>query len=396
MKVSMKNGAMRANLKQLAPADPVMAGGVLLLAAVSLVMVASASMSVSEVRYGDAYRIIGHWLIYMPSGLVLMWWMSRVEVGWWRVAIMPLLGFALLLMMLVPGIGAEINGARRWFSLFGLTLQPVELVKPVIVIYMAYYMARFPERMEKFSTGLAPMLVILGVTVLLLLLQPDFGNAALLVALCLCMWFAGGVPMRHLVLLFASVVPIGMIILLAEPYRIRRLMSFMDPWADQLGSGYQLVQSMIAFGAGGTHGAGLGQSVQKLFYLPEPFTDFITAVLGEEFGLVGTLSLIALFGVILWRGMRTAQYTKDAYQRLIVLGSVVLLAITFFINMGAAMGIMPTKGMPMPVLSYGGSALFGSCILLGLIFSVQRHLPENMRKIGHARVPGHVHKKVAA
>lgn len=390
---------MKAHLgtasKPLAPADPVMAGGVLLLAVISLVMVASASMSISEVRYGDAYRIINHWLIYMPAGLILMWWLSRVEVDWWRAAIMPLLGLSLLLMLLLPITGVEINGARRWFSLFGLTLQPVELIKPVIVIYMAYYMARFPDRMKRFSTGLAPMLVILGATVLLLLLQPDFGNAALLVALCLCMWFAGGVPIRHLALLFISVLPIGMIILLAEPYRIRRLMSFMDPWADPFGSGYQLVQSMIAFGAGGVHGAGLGQGVQKLFYLPEPFTDFITAVLGEEFGLVGTLSLITLFGVILWRGMRTARYTKDAYQRLIVLGSVVLLAITFFINMGAAMGIMPTKGMPMPILSYGGSALLGDCILLGLIFSVQRRLPENMRKVSHIHVAAHVHRRAA-
>jgi len=387
--------AINTNAKQLAPADPVMVGGVLLLAAVSLVMVASASMSVSEARYGDAYRIIRHWLIYMPLGLVLMGWMSRIEVDWWRTAIMPLLGCVLLVLVLVlvPGVGANINGAKRWFSVLGLTLQPVELIKPVIVIYMAYYMARFPERLKHFSTGLAPMLVVLVGSVLLLLLQPDFGNAALLVMLCLCMWFVGGVPMMHLMVLFASVVPIGGIILMAEPYRVRRLLSFMDPWADPLGSGYQLVQSMIAFGVGGLQGAGLGQSVQKLFYLPEPFTDFITAVLGEEFGLFGTLALIALFGTILWRAMWLARHVKDAYQRLLVLGAVLLLAMTFFINMGAAMGIMPTKGMPMPFLSYGGSALFGSCILMGFIFSVQRHLPENMRKTSHVRMSQHVHRK---
>ncbi len=370
--------------KPLAPADPVMTASVLLLAVASLVMVASASMSISEVRYGDAYRIIGHWLIYMPLGLALMWWMSRIDVDWWRTAILPLLGFILLLMVmvLVPGIGKDINGARRWFSLFGLTLQPVELLKPVLVIYMAYYMGCFPDRLKYFSTGLAPMLVVLLVSVPLLLLQPDFGNAVLLVALCLCMWFAGGVPIRHIMLLFISIVPVGVVILLAEPYRIRRLLSFVDPWADPLGSGYQLVQSMIAFGAGGLHGVGLGQGVQKLFYLPEPFTDFITAVLAEEFGLIGTLSLILLFGIILWRGMRLARHVKDIYQRMLVLGSVTLLAVTFLINMGAAMGIMPTKGMPMPLLSYGGSALLGTCILLGLIFSVQRHLPENVRKNG--------------
>ncbi len=367
---------------RLLPFDPLMLAGVLLLAAASLVMVASASMSVSEARYGDAWRIIGHWMVYMPAGLMLMWWMSRIEVDWWRAAAIPLLGATLLLMALVllPGIGANINGARRWFTLFGLTLQPVELLKPVLMIYMAYYMATFPERLKQFSTGLAPMLVVLCVTVILLLLQPDFGNAALLALLCLCMWFVGGIPMRHLILLLSGALPIGTIILLAEPYRMQRILSFMDPWADSLGSGYQLVQSMIAFGAGGAWGAGIGQGVQKLFYLPEPFTDFISAVLAEETGLVGTLSLIALFGMVLWRGMRLAWHVKDAYRRLLVLGCVVLLAATFLINMGAAMGIMPTKGMPMPIMSYGGSALLGTCLLLGLIFSVQRHLPENMRR----------------
>jgi len=369
-------------MNRLVPVDPVMMGGVLLLAVLSLVMVASASMSVSEVRYGDAYRIIGHWLIYMPAGLVLMWWMSRIEADWWRAGILPLLGVAMLLMVLVllPGVGTDINGARRWFSAFGLTLQPVELLKPVMVIYMAYYMAVFPDRLSQFSSGLAPMLMVLGIAVTLLLIQPDFGNAALLVALCMCMWFVGGVPIRHLVVLLSSTVPIGTVILLAEPYRIQRLLSFLDPWADPLGSGYQLVQSMIAFGSGGVQGAGIGQGVQKLFYLPEPFTDFIAAVLVEELGLWGTFTLIMLFGTMLWRGIRLTRYVTDTYQRLLVVGCVVLLSTTFLINMGAAMGIMPTKGMPMPIMSYGGSALFGAFMLLGLIFSVQRHLPENVRR----------------
>jgi len=383
----MTHAKMSGTPGRLLPFDPLMLGGVLLLAATSLVMVASASMSVSEARYGDAWRIIGHWLVYMPLGLALMWWMSRIDVDWWRATVMLLLGGAMLMMVLVllPGVGGDFNGARRWFTLFGLTLQPVELLKPVLIIYMAYYMAAFPERLRQFSTGLAPMLVMLVVAVILLLLQPDFGNAALLVALCLCLWFVGGVPIQHLALLLASVIPLGGVILLAEPYRFQRILSFMDPWADPFGDGYQLVQSVIAFGAGGVWGAGIGQGVQKLFYLPEPFTDFISAVLAEETGLIGTLGLIAVFCIVLWRGMLLAWRVQDVYRRLLVLGCAALLAATFLINMGAAMGIMPTKGMPMPLMSYGGSALLGVCMLLGLIFSVQRHLPENIRNDGRKK-----------
>jgi len=371
-------------MKRLAPFDPVLLTCVLAMLASSLLMVASSSMSISAVRYGDAFRIIGHWAVYVPIGLVMMWVVSRIEADWWKAMVMPLLGLALLLMalVLIPGIGMEINGARRWYSLLGLTLQPVELLKPVVVIYMAYYMTAFPERMKYFSSGLAPMLVVLGMAVVLLLLQPDFGSSVLLVALCVSMWFVGGVPLRHLSLMVGSVIPVGLVIMLAEPYRVKRFLSFVDPWADPLGSGYQLLQSMVAFGVGGVHGAGLGQGVQKLFYLPEPFTDFISAVIGEELGMPGMIALILLFGVLLMRGMHLARKTGDVFQRLIVVGCVTLLATTFFINLGAAMGVMPTKGMPMPLMSYGGSALFGSCILLGLIFSVQRHQPQNMQRAG--------------
>lgn len=369
-------------MKRLAPMDPVMLTCVLAMLAASLLMVASSSMSISAVRYGDAYRIISHWAVYVPVGFVLMWAVSRVDVDWWRAMVMPLLGLALVMMILVliPGIGSEINGARRWYSLFGLTLQPVELLKPVIVVYMAYYMTAFPDRMKNFSTGVAPMMVVLGAAVVLLLLQPDFGSSALLVALCFSMWFVGGVPLRHLLLTVGSVLPLGVVIMLAEPYRVKRFLSFVDPWADPLGSGYQLLQSMVAFGVGGVHGAGLGQGVQKLFYLPEPFTDFISAVIGEELGMPGMFGLILLFGALLLRGMQLARKVPDVFQRLVVVGCVTLLATTFFINLGAAMGVIPTKGMPMPLMSYGGSALFGSCILLGLIFSVQRHQPMNAHR----------------
>ena len=366
---------------RLAPPDPIITGCVLALLSFSVLMVYSTSISVAEVRYNDPLRIISHWLVYIPVGLVIMWFISRVEVTWWRAIALPVLGIAIVMMIavLVPGLGREINGAQRWFSLFGITLQPVEILKPAVIIYMAYYMGSFPDRLNNFSSGLAPMLVVLMGALLLLVLQPDFGSAVLLSAVCFCMWFVGGVPIRHLLLLLSTFIPMAVIVMIAEPYRVQRLTTFLDPWNDPYGSGYQLIQSLIAFGSGGLFGTGVGQGVQKLFYLPEVFTDFISASIGEELGLMGIMALIVLFGLLLGRGIWLAIHNQDMFSRLLILGCMMAFGVAFIINMGAAMGLLPTKGMPMPFVSYGGSALIGECVLLGLVLSVQRHQGGNKR-----------------
>jgi len=367
--------------KLLSPPDAVVTGCVLSLMCFSILMVYSASVSVAEVRYHDPLRIIRHWLFYIPVGIGIMWGLSRIEVTWWRAIAVPVLGIALMLMLavLIPGVGREINGAQRWFSLFGLTLQPVELLKPAVIIYMAYYLGSFPERLSHFSSGLAPMLVVLGVALGLLLLQPDFGSAVLLSVVCFALWFVGGVPIRHLALLVVSFVPLAAAAMMAAPYRVQRLTSFIDPWNDPLGSDYQLIQSMIAFGSGGVFGTGLGQGVQKLFYLPEVFTDFISASIGEELGLIGIISVIVVFAILLGRGIWLAIQSVDMFSRLLIIGCVVVLGTALMINLGAAMGLLPTKGMPLPFISYGGSALLGECMLIGLMLSVQRHQPGNKR-----------------
>ncbi|NWF35158.1 putative lipid II flippase FtsW [Mariprofundus sp. KV] len=367
--------------KRLAPPDPILTGCVLALLSFSVLMVYSTSISVAEVRYNDPLRIISHWLVYIPTGLLLMWLVSRVDVTWWRAIALPVLAVAVVMMIavLVPGLGREINGAQRWFSLLGLTLQPVEILKPAIVIYMAYYMGSFPDRLHSFSSGLAPMLVVLLCSLAMLLLQPDFGSSALLFAVCFSMWFVGGVPIRHLALLLLTFLPLAAVVLIAEPYRLQRLTSFLEPWNDPYGSGYQLIQSMIAFGSGGLVGTGVGQGVQKLFYLPEVFTDFISASIGEELGLLGIVALILLFALLLGRGIWLAIQCEEMFSRLLILGCVLILGLAFIINLGAAMGLLPTKGMPMPFVSYGGSALIGECVLIGLILSVQRHSSGNQR-----------------
>jgi cell division protein FtsW len=276
-------------------------------------------------------------------------------------------------MVLLLLFGHEMNGAKRWFSLMGVSFQPVELMKIGVILYVSYYLSAFQDRLHHFATGLAPMLMALGVAVMLLMLQPDFGNAVLLMLTCFCLWFIGGVPFRHLFGVVLCALPLAIVAVLAEPYRVRRLFSFTDPWADPLGNGYQLAQSMIAFGSGGLTGTGLGQGVQKLFYLPEGFTDFIAAVMGEELGLAGTLGLIVVFSLIVGRSFYLIYRHEDLFQRLLASGCVMLIGFSFMINMGAVMGMIPTKGMPIPFLSYGGSALLGNCVLMGLILSVQRH-----------------------
>lgn len=357
------------------PIDSILIGCVIALLTLSILMVSSASLSVAEVRYNDAFRIISHWLVYIPVGLLLMWGISRVHPSWWKAASLPLLVVALLLMLMVLIAGQSLNGATRWFSLFGISLQPVELLKPAIILYMAYYMGTFPDRLQQLSSGLAPMLIILCSALVLLMLQPDFGNSVLISSVCFTLWFVGGVPFRHLAGIAAVLVPITIIAIIAEPYRVERLLSFTDPWADQFGSGYQLIQSMIAFGSGGLTGSGLGQGVQKLFYLPEAFTDFIAAVMGEELGLIGTAGLIIIFGIIIMRGLQLAMRCEQTFERLLAMGCTLLIGISFFINLAAVMGMIPTKGMPIPFFSYGGSALFGNCILMGLLLGIHRHLP---------------------
>lgn len=355
------------------PLDPWLLLSVVALLLFSLLMVGSASLEVASVRYGSPWYILMRWCFYIPLGLGIMWLISRVNPSWWEVLAIPLLitGFVVLIVLLL--VGNQINGATRWFSIFGMTVQPIELIKPVFVMYLAYYLSNFPDRLNSLAHGLMPMLVMLCFMVVLLLLQPDFGNAALILGVSFCLWFVGGVPFRHLFGMLAVAIPTVIVIVASSPYRMKRVTAFMDPWADRFGSGYQLVQSEIAFGVGGLTGAGIGQGVQKLFYLPESFTDFIAAVIGEELGLVGILMLIGVFSILVWRGFTIAKHADKPFTRLLALGSTLLLAAAFIVNLGSAMGVFPTKGMPMPFVSYGGSALIGSCILVGLIFSVQRH-----------------------
>ena len=264
------------------------------------------------------------------------------------------------------------NGARRWLSLGLMSFQPSELAKVAMVLYMAHSLARKQERMSSFSYGVLPHLIVAAVPAGLLLLEPDFGTAGLLLALVFGMLFVGGARLHHLAGLVLLVVPPAFWLIWSSPYRWKRVLGFLDPFADPEGKGFQLVQSFLAFGNGGITGVGLGAGKQKLFWIPEGHTDFIFALLGESLGLLGALFVLCCFGVIAFRGFSVAARSIDRFSSLLAFGVTFLLVLQALLNIAVVLGVVPTKGMPLPLLSYGGSSMLTTGILVGILLSLSR------------------------
>ncbi|MDX8394032.1 MAG: putative lipid II flippase FtsW [Mariprofundales bacterium] len=359
--------------------DILMLIAMLTLLLLGLVMVTSASMNYAAMRYGDAWHFVVRWSIYIVLGLCVVFAVSRIAIERWRSIALPLFLVCILLLLgtHIPGIQLTLNGASRWIGFAGITFQPSEMVYPLAIVYLAHYMGAHQDRLSNFARGLAPMLFVSVLPAMLMLLQPDFGGAVVLLLLCACLWFVGGVPLRHLFGLVIVLLPLIYIALSIKEYRLRRLLAFVDPFESRYGDGYQLVQSLLAFGSGGLWGVGLGQGIQKLYYLPEPFTDFIVSVLAEELGMLGVLTLMLLFLLLLGRAMYLFIYRLQlsVYAMLLASGCVIAIGLSVLINLGVVMGVLPTKGLPMPLISYGGSALMADCFLLGILFSIQQHSP---------------------
>jgi cell division protein FtsW len=276
-----------------------------------------------------------------------------------------------LALVLIPGIGLERGGARRWLGLGGFSLQPSELTKLAVVLFLARALSRKRDQLRQISSVLS-ILAVVGLCAGLILLQPDFGTATILCALVYLMLFVAGAHPLHLAGLgVAGAAALGLLATLAE-YRMRRLLCFLDPWADSQGCGFQLVQSLIAVGSGGATGVGLGQSRQKMFYLPEAHTDFIFSLVGEELGLVGALCVLALFGLIAVRGFRVASRHPDPFASLLAFGLTLMVVLSAVVNVGVVLGLLPTKGLPLPFVSYGGSALLGAMIAAGMLAALSR------------------------
>jgi cell division protein FtsW len=282
------------------------------------------------------------------------------------------LAIILLVLVLMPHVGRRAGGAQRWFHLGFFDFQPSELAKLAIILYLADYLVRKDYKINYFHTGFLPAIIVICFVAGLILMQPDLGTAVLLITVSLLMLFAGGARWLHVSLLATAALPVVSYLIFFKPYRMRRVVAFLNPWAHKADEGYQLIQSLIALGSGGLLGVGLGQGQQKLFYLPAAHTDFIFSIIGEELGFAGAFSLIMLYVIfIIFSGM-IAMNLKDIFARYVIFGVVCLIGLQVVVHIGSSTGFLPTKGLPLPFISYGGSALFFNMIAVALLLNVSR------------------------
>ncbi|MFT5605876.1 MAG: cell division protein FtsW [Paracoccaceae bacterium] len=350
---------------------------VLALLLIGFVAMTSASVEFADRRYGDAFFFAKRYGVYLLLASVLALMTYQVPMNFWRKNswLLLLLGFVLLALVLIPGIGREVNGSRRWLALGPFTLQASELVKLFVVLYLAGYLVRRNEEVKnKFAGFVKPMAVVSAVT-LLLMMEPDFGATVVTVGTALALLFLAGVRLVQFLAVIAACVAVLVATVLISPYRMKRLTAFTDPWADQFDSGYQLTQSLIAFGRGGWTGAGLGNSVQKLFYLPEAHTDFVFAIWAEEFGFLGAMFVLVLFALLIAKILRIARDAELrglAFNGFVAYGIAIMLAAQVFINIGVNIGLLPTKGLTLPFMSYGGSSLMVCVIMMAMVARISQ------------------------
>ena len=363
---------------------------VALLLGAGLVMLTSASISIADRNTGNPFFYLERQLIAAAIGIAAGAFCLFVPMKVWQSLgfLMLLVGIGLLAVVLVPGIGYEVNGATRWVRFGIMNLQVSEPARLCLLIYLAGYVVRQQKALrEQFVGFLRPMLV-LTVACTLLLAEPDFGAAIVLLATALVVLFVAGARIRDFIVFFSAAVIAIVVLTLTSPYRLSRLTGFLDPWADPYNSGFQLTQSLIAIGRGEWFGVGLGDGVQKLFYLPEAHTDFVFAVFAEEFGLLGSVVLIVLFLALLWRVFQLAMRAADAerfFEAYLAIGLGTWLGLQAFINIGVNMGILPTKGLTLPLISYGRSSLIVAMIAIGLLLRIHHELVVDAKPVNRRR-----------
>lgn len=375
--------------------DMVLLGVAAILLAIGLLMVASASIALGDRQHDNAFYFLERQLLAAVMGLAAAWCMVKIPTRVWQQLAPWLAAIAILLliMVLLPGLGRTANGSTRWLNIAGINIMQVsEPVRLLLLIYIADYAVRRNQEIRSSSLGFIKPLAIVGLAAGLLLMQPDFGSAVLLIGISFAVLFLAGARLRDVGFTLGPVV-IGFALLAKfSPYRMKRLTGFWDPWADPYGDGFQLTQSLIAIGSGEWTGLGLGASVQKLFYLPEAHTDFIFAVIAEEFGLLGSLVMILLYVLLIWRALviaRAAAAREHFFQAYIAFGLGVWLALQAAINLGVNMGVLPTKGLTLPLVSYGRSSLLVTLAALGLLLRIDlenRGIASATRRRANGRV----------
>ncbi|HZB26911.1 MAG TPA: putative lipid II flippase FtsW [Vicinamibacterales bacterium] len=354
--------------------DKLLFTATVLLVCTGVVMVYSASAVIAVERGNVPYVFLFKQLAWALIGLLLVPVIMRIDYRNYRqpVVIWTALGIVALALIAVL-FGREVKGATRWLNIGPFGIQPSELAKIAVIIFTAALLERRMERIDEIGYSLLPIGLVVGAIVGLILAEPDLGTAASIVMIAAMMVFAAGISYRYVVGLAVLAIPALAILIATSDYRMRRILAFLDPWSDPLGGGFQLIQSMIAVGTGGVFGRGLMGGVQKLFYLPEPHNDFIYAVIGEEFGLLGATLVLLCFGVIIWRGLRTSMRAPDRFGAFLAIGLTTMVAFQAFFNISVVLGLLPPKGIPLPFVSAGGSSLLINLTGLGILLNVSQH-----------------------
>lgn len=348
-------------------------GSLLLLIFLGLTMVLSSSLAISEQRFDQATHYFIRQSIALGIGLVGALVAFKIPIQFWQTHRGKLFLFGLLLLVLVLILGREISGSKRWLPLLVMNFQPAEFVKLAAIVFVAGYLQRHLNAVKEDFNVIMRLSLPFGLMALLLLFQPDYGSTLLIAAVVTGMLLISGAPWRYFVLTIMPVVVLLSLLVVYSPYRMARVVSFLDPWQDPYGAGYQLTQALIASGSGGWFGAGLGASVQKLLYLPDAHTDFLFSIFAEEFGFIGVLGLLVLYGFFIYRMFRVAQRSwapDQQFSALLVYGVATWIALQVMINLGVNLGLLPTKGLTLPFMSYGGSSIMMLCVAMALVFRV--------------------------
>ena len=355
--------------------DKLLCGAVIILALFGLIMIYSASSIWAEYKFNDSFHYFKYQAIFLLAGVIIMYVVSRIDYSLYykKANLILFFCFILLILVLIPGIGSIRNGSRSWFGIGSLGIQPSEFAKLGLIIFTSKYLSNSNRFLKSYKEGVFP---ILGITLLffgLIMLQPDLGTGMILVVSIIALLFIAGVNMKFFIGMGILGV-IGVVILIViAPYRMDRITSFIDPWSDALGTGFQIIQSLYAIGPGGLLGTGFLNSVQKHFYLPEPQTDFIFSIIEEEFGVVGAFIVVGLFSIILWRGIKIATNTKDTFSKYLSFGMIFQMIFQALMNLMVVIGMIPVTGVTLPFLSYGGSSLLISMISIGILLNIARN-----------------------
>jgi cell division protein FtsW len=367
-----KAGIVQVTPEETGSMDPVLLFTILSLVAFGIVMVYSSSAVFAQVKTGDSLYFLKRQIINLSVGLLAL--ILGYRFGYQRLVryAYPLLlaTVILLAVVLIPGIGSKAGGSSRWIKVAGFGFQPGELAKVAFVIYLACSLTKKREKIRAFSAGFLPHLVVSGVLIVLLLGQPDFGTAAVLTILLFFMLFVAGTRLTYITVAALAAIPMAYGLIAGSEYRMRRLLAFMDPWSHRYDIGYQISESLMSFGSGGLLGMGLGEGKHKLFFLPAAHTDFIYSIVGEELGMLGAVAVLALFGVVVWRGIRVALRAPDLFGTYVAFGLTMLIGLQTLINMGVVTGLLPTKGLTLPFFSYGGSSLICTMLAVGILLHI--------------------------